>query len=723
MAIEQVTINNASTVNDQAGALIVRAAHFNKVAIEVEGWTAGTRDLTVKDATVTGDLTVTGATTLNGTLTLGDAAADALTVNATTTYTEPVNYSNATGISAGATQTQAGATALTEEINNVTTCATAGDGVKLKAAVAGAHQYVKNSGATALAIYPATSDSINALAINLAIRIQPGSSIDFYAQDATVWESKNDTSITIPAPTTLKGGLEIKSADSAGNTITTITNASQAAARIYTIPDAGADASFVQTEGTQTINGVKTFGDATDSTSKDTGGVITQGGVGIEKALFVGTTINAGTSMTVGTDITGAKEVDHIISVATTTTAATIGGKMTVKGGIGATSGKGGSAVINGGVGGATGDGGDIDIITGAGGGTSGNSGNITFKTENEDSTDTSGVIDISTGTTVSADSGQMNVFTGNVATVGNSGTVLVKSGNSTTTGNSGTVTLRSGSANTGDTGAVAIISGNATTGASGNVTITAGNGSTTSGSVIITAGNGGTDGTIDFKTNNTDQWLINASGALNPQIDNQKDIGNGTVNVRDVNIARGLKAWGDALVGTRGIANATCTTETFGDGKDFVTVITLTDFIVGDMGGAAAAKAFGNLIYTFPAGAHLYTITQFSVGFTGAGTANTPDVGLGSEIGSGVVATLNLSGTGAGLSEDYVTGQTANNITGTAEVIMVAPTAGLYTGIALNQAADVKLLHLNAASTWAADNAGNLTATGTIHLKWTKMS
>lgn len=64
-------------------------------------------------------------------------------------------------------------------------------------------------------------------------------------------------------PTTAaKGKLAFAAADSAGNTTTSITNASQAGARTYTIPDAGASASFVMTEGAQTINGVKTFGGA-----------------------------------------------------------------------------------------------------------------------------------------------------------------------------------------------------------------------------------------------------------------------------------------------------------------------------------------------------------------------------------------------------------------------------------------------------------------------------
>ena len=60
-------------------------------------------------------------------------------------------------------------------------------------------------------------------------------------------------------PTASKGKVQVKAADSAGDTTTTITNASQAAARTYTIPDAGADADFVMDEVAQTLGGVKTF--------------------------------------------------------------------------------------------------------------------------------------------------------------------------------------------------------------------------------------------------------------------------------------------------------------------------------------------------------------------------------------------------------------------------------------------------------------------------------
>lgn len=163
-------------------------------------------------------------------------------------------------ITAGATQTQAGATLLTSTFNNVTVVATAGDGVRLPTAAAGTRVTIRNSDSTdTLKAYPFSGDSINALAVNLSVDIPALSETTFTAKDATVWYSE-PTALYLSSPTTLTGGLQIKAAANAGNTTTLITNASQAAARTYTVPDAGANANFVMTEGAQTVNGVKTFG-------------------------------------------------------------------------------------------------------------------------------------------------------------------------------------------------------------------------------------------------------------------------------------------------------------------------------------------------------------------------------------------------------------------------------------------------------------------------------
>jgi hypothetical protein len=153
---------------------------------------------------------------------------------------------------------QGSATALTANYNLVTVCATNFDSVKLAPAAASFIQTVKNIGAAILSVFPASGDAINGLAVNLSIDIPVGGEVTFTAVDTTTWETR--VAVSLPSPSTQKGTLVIKAADSAGNTQTLITNASQAAARTYTIPDAGASASFSMTEGAQTLNGIQTYG-------------------------------------------------------------------------------------------------------------------------------------------------------------------------------------------------------------------------------------------------------------------------------------------------------------------------------------------------------------------------------------------------------------------------------------------------------------------------------
>ena len=69
--------------------------------------------------------------------------------------------------------------------------------------------------------------------------------------------------IDIFPATVSSGKLHFVAADNAGDTVTTITNASQAGARTYTIPDAGESASFVMDKGT---NATGTFTAATVTT-------------------------------------------------------------------------------------------------------------------------------------------------------------------------------------------------------------------------------------------------------------------------------------------------------------------------------------------------------------------------------------------------------------------------------------------------------------------------
>lgn len=61
------------------------------------------------------------------------------------------------GITASTTHTIAGGTALTKQVNVVSTCANAGDAVTLANLAVGQHQDVYNAGAAAAGVYPAAA--------------------------------------------------------------------------------------------------------------------------------------------------------------------------------------------------------------------------------------------------------------------------------------------------------------------------------------------------------------------------------------------------------------------------------------------------------------------------------------------------------------------------------------------------------------------------------------
>lgn len=156
-------------------------------------------------------------------------------------------------------------------------------------------------------------------------------------------------------------------------------------------------------------------------------------------------------------------------------------------------------------------------------------------------------------------------------------------------------------------------------------------------------------------------------------------------------------------------------------DGKDVTTVLTLTNFIVGALAGAAANLGVGNIVYSFPAGQHFELVYSLSdIVLTAAGTPVATDTGLGSVIATGAVAVLS----GTATFEDRLTGQTITTdpVGGAAASALTAATAGIGTGISLNLAAGVKDVFLNSAGAWNVDNVGDLTASGTIVLKWTRM-
>lgn len=166
----------------------------------------------------------------------------------------------------------------------------------------------------------------------------------------------------------------------------------------------------------------------------------------------------------------------------------------------------------------------------------------------------------------------------------------------------------------------------------------------------------------------------------------------------------------------------ATTTVEEHGDGVKHVTRLTMTDFAVG-VSANGVALASGAKFYTFPAGTIVVEDISLVGSLTGAMTTktDTPEIGIGSVIGSGAVATLSTT------MEDYVDGGVAGHISG----IAIAPNvSGGYIAKGMDNTTPTVIrtsggltrdLFLNIADTWVAEAAAAITFTGAITISWRK--
>ena len=145
-------------------------------------------------------------------------------------------------ITAGSTQTQAGATALTGRINRVTVSGTNGDGVKLPTAVAGLIcEIINGDSAQTIDVWPATGDKIQGGSSNAVdpTSIAAGTSREFYCIDAAEWLRN------IPVGTVLQ--REVFSTTGITNNATT-TEAATAMTDTISLLDAGS-AVRISTQG------------------------------------------------------------------------------------------------------------------------------------------------------------------------------------------------------------------------------------------------------------------------------------------------------------------------------------------------------------------------------------------------------------------------------------------------------------------------------------------
>jgi hypothetical protein len=171
---------------------------------------------------------------------------------------------------------------------------------------------------------------------------------------------------------------------------------------------------------------------------------------------------------------------------------------------------------------------------------------------------------------------------------------------------------------------------------------------------------------------------------------------------------------------------SATTVAEEHGDGLAHVTKLTFTAFAVGTSDNGAAL-ASGAKFYTLPAGAIVVDGAAIVGSLTGAMTTktDTPEVGIGTVIGSGVAATLSTT------MEDIIDGGAAGLIGGAnvapdvngttfAKGMLATSAQGVYIATSGGKSHD---LFLNIADTWVAEAAAAITFTGVITLKWRLVS
>jgi hypothetical protein len=187
------------------------------------------------------------------------------------------------------------------------------------------------------------------------------------------------------------------------------------------------------------------------------------------------------------------------------------------------------------------------------------------------------------------------------------------------------------------------------------------------------------------------------------------------------------MRTPGQIAVTGAGTVTTGATTVATERGDDFwhYTGLALTAFAVGTIPDNAAAR-IGAKFYTLPAGDILVEAVALSGGLTGAVsvTAQTPEVGIGSVVGSGAAATLSTT------FEDYIDGGAAGIINGSNTAPDLAGTT-FRKGMVATSAQGVLVLSsgshdmfLNAAATWAdVTAAGAATFTGVISFRWRKIN
>jgi len=156
------------------------------------------------------------------------------------------------------------------------------------------------------------------------------------------------------------------------------------------------------------------------------------------------------------------------------------------------------------------------------------------------------------------------------------------------------------------------------------------------------------------------------------------------------------------------GTAATNVTAVHYGDGINVTAVLTVTNAAMTV--GNSASLGTGVLIYTLPAGNITVHSSYMQLAIAGVSTTtDTPDVGLGTVIATGVVTVLG----GTATFEDIQTGVAADDTNGTNEIAASAAGLNVLTGGA-------HTIHFNAADAWAANADADATVNGSVVLRYT---
>ena len=228
--------------------------------------------------------------------------------------------------------TQGTATALTSDYNGVGNV-TAGTGVRLASAVAGLEQTVVNRGANTLLVYPATGEAIDGLAINAPFSLVSTATLSVKSLSAGQWYSNTTqvaSSLVTGTMTPTQGGTGLSTITTVGElyygnnttnmgriapvaagsilvsngsaappvwsntpTVTSLSASSWLLAPVVYGSISAAGTVTIRANSADTTSGHVIFGDTVDASSSSTGAARFAGGVGVAKALHVGTLFSA----------------------------------------------------------------------------------------------------------------------------------------------------------------------------------------------------------------------------------------------------------------------------------------------------------------------------------------------------------------------------------------------------------------------------------------------